>query len=57
MKSKVQYKAIELINGISHFHPDEIDGLASVVCDSLGIDKTDEIKEWVLDAVKIYFNV
>lgn len=56
MINNLKEETIKFINGFSHLHPILIEGLKSLMCNRLGLNRTDETDKLVDEAVSSYFN-
>lgn len=55
-KSTIIFKTIEFINGTKYLLKDQVNILCRIMCDKLGLEKTEENFSIIREACEIYFN-
>lgn len=56
-EKNIKHETIKLINGVSYLSTHQIDAIALMVCENLGIEPCDEVFEHVRAACKAYFDM
>jgi len=54
--NEIKYKTIKYINGTRYMTAKQVDDLGYIMCRNLGIEATLENRDYVREAVQVYFN-